>query len=64
MTLHRRPACINCRRPCGPDEGYQTTVKWVPACDTCLESHRPQWMRKHEKAERIAALERAVEAAA
>jgi len=64
MTRHRRPVCINCRRPCGIDEGYKTTLGRVSVCTTCLESHRPQWMRKQEKAERIAALERAVEAAA
>jgi hypothetical protein len=61
MTLHRRPSCLGCNRPCQPDEGYRTSVKFVNVCDTCLERSRPTWMRT--KAERIAALER-IEAAA
>jgi len=63
MTLHRRPSCLGCNRPCRADEGYRTNVKFVNVCPTCLEPRRHQWMRKVEKAERIAAVER-VQAAA
>ena len=56
MTMHRRPACLGCQRPCRDDEGYRTVAGWVSVCTPCLESHRAAWMRT--KAERIAAVER------
>ncbi len=60
MERNNHP-CSGCHRNvCGPDDGWKTTTGRVYACGACVARTRRAWMST--KAERIAAVERAVEA--
>lgn len=58
--LHRHPPVCRCGATVTEDDVVVTLAGRYPICPTCWERGRRGWFRPDSKAERIAAVDRAV----